>query len=159
VGVGRTPNDLKSCCDNWAIIYFPRNCLLSPHFLMTIHFSIILLQKLRNAMLNGLLMIRMILSQWNKLKMKNDVFAIKCAKRGNDIYRYRVYTRFKRFRVFSFYTFFLGEGFYFNSLKCVKAAVSYSERFYLFVFYGVSFYNVLASVYDLHFYGNIFGCI
>ncbi len=36
----------------------------------------------------------MILSKWNKEKWKNDVFAIKCSKRGNDIYRHRVKERF-----------------------------------------------------------------
>ena len=36
----------------------------------------------------------MILSKWNKEKGKNDVFAIKCSKRGNDIYRHRVKQRF-----------------------------------------------------------------
>jgi len=37
----------------------------------------------------------MILSRWNQKEWKNDVFAVKCAKRGNDVYRYRVYRRFK----------------------------------------------------------------
>jgi hypothetical protein len=37
----------------------------------------------------------MILSRWNKLEWKNDVYAVKCAKRGNDVYRFRVYKRFK----------------------------------------------------------------
>jgi len=37
----------------------------------------------------------MILSRWNETEWKNDVFAVKCAKRGNDVYRYRVYRRFK----------------------------------------------------------------
>jgi hypothetical protein len=37
----------------------------------------------------------MILSRWNRKKWKNDVFAVKCAKRGNDVYRSRVYHRFK----------------------------------------------------------------
>jgi len=37
----------------------------------------------------------MILTRWNKMKWKNDVFAVKCAKRGNDVYRFRVYRRFK----------------------------------------------------------------
>jgi hypothetical protein len=37
----------------------------------------------------------MILSRWNREKWKNDVFAVKCAKRGNDVYRSRVYYRFK----------------------------------------------------------------
>lgn len=37
----------------------------------------------------------MILSKWNDKKWKNDVFAIKCSKRGNDIYRHRVKNRFE----------------------------------------------------------------
>jgi hypothetical protein len=37
----------------------------------------------------------MILSQWNKKKQRNDLFAVKCAKRGNDVYRKRVSRRFK----------------------------------------------------------------
>ena len=37
----------------------------------------------------------MILSRWNASESKNDVFAVKCAKRGNDVYRSRVYHRFK----------------------------------------------------------------
>jgi len=37
----------------------------------------------------------MILSRWNQKEWKNDVFAVKCAKRGNDVCRYRVYRRFK----------------------------------------------------------------
>ena len=37
----------------------------------------------------------MILSRWNQKEWKNDVFAVKCAERGNDVYRYRVYRRFK----------------------------------------------------------------
>jgi hypothetical protein len=37
----------------------------------------------------------MILVRWNREKWKNDVFAVKCAKRGNDVYRSRVYHRFK----------------------------------------------------------------
>jgi hypothetical protein len=32
----------------------------------------------------------MILKKWSQEKWKNDVFAVKCAKRGNDVYRYRV---------------------------------------------------------------------
>lgn len=36
----------------------------------------------------------MILSKWNKAKCKNDVFAFKSAKRGNDVYRNRVERRF-----------------------------------------------------------------
>ena len=35
----------------------------------------------------------MILSRWDG--SKNEVFAVKCAKRGNDVYRWRVYRRFK----------------------------------------------------------------
>jgi hypothetical protein len=35
----------------------------------------------------------MILSRWNG--SKNEVYAVKCAKRGNDVYRSRVYQRFK----------------------------------------------------------------
>ena len=37
----------------------------------------------------------MILSKWNKAKSKNDVFAVKCAKRGNDVYHSRVESRFR----------------------------------------------------------------
>lgn len=37
----------------------------------------------------------MILSQWNKKKQRNDLFAVKCAKRGNDVYRSRVSRRFR----------------------------------------------------------------
>jgi hypothetical protein len=37
----------------------------------------------------------MILSRWNKKEWKNDVYAVKCAKRGNDVYRSRVESRFK----------------------------------------------------------------
>jgi hypothetical protein len=37
----------------------------------------------------------MILSRWNKEEWKNDVYAVKCAKRGNDVYRSRVESRFK----------------------------------------------------------------
>jgi hypothetical protein len=36
----------------------------------------------------------MILSKWNPKKWKNDVFAVKCSKRGNDVYRSRVKNRF-----------------------------------------------------------------
>jgi len=32
----------------------------------------------------------MILSKWNKEEWKNDVYAIKCSKRGNDVYRSRL---------------------------------------------------------------------
>ena len=38
----------------------------------------------------------MIFTKWNKKKWKNDVFAVKCAKRGNDVYRHRVESRFRR---------------------------------------------------------------
>jgi hypothetical protein len=37
----------------------------------------------------------MILSKWNKAKWKNDVFAVKCSKRGNDVYHSRVESRFR----------------------------------------------------------------
>ena len=37
----------------------------------------------------------MILSKWNKKEWKNEVFAVKCAKRGNDFYRSRVESRFR----------------------------------------------------------------
>ncbi len=37
----------------------------------------------------------MILTKWNKQKWKNDVFAVKCAKRGNDVYVSRVKSRFR----------------------------------------------------------------
>lgn len=37
----------------------------------------------------------MILTRWNKAKWKNDVFAVKCAKRGNDVYHSRVERRFR----------------------------------------------------------------
>jgi hypothetical protein len=37
----------------------------------------------------------MILSRWNKEEWKNDVYAVKCAKRGNDVYRSRVESRFR----------------------------------------------------------------
>jgi len=37
----------------------------------------------------------MILTRWNKEKWKNEVFAVKCAKRGNDVYRFRVSRRFR----------------------------------------------------------------
>jgi len=37
----------------------------------------------------------MILTKWNKEKWKNDVYAVKCAKRGNDVYRSRVESRFR----------------------------------------------------------------
>jgi len=37
----------------------------------------------------------MILSRWNREEWKNDVYAVKCAKRGNDVYRSRVESRFR----------------------------------------------------------------
>lgn len=37
----------------------------------------------------------MILSRWNKMEYKNEFFAVKCAKRGNDVYRFRVSRRFR----------------------------------------------------------------
>ena len=37
----------------------------------------------------------MILSRYNEKEWKNEFFAVKCAKRGNDVYRFRVYRRFK----------------------------------------------------------------
>jgi len=37
----------------------------------------------------------MILTKWNKKKWKNDVYAVKCAKRGNDVYVSRVKSRFR----------------------------------------------------------------
>jgi hypothetical protein len=37
----------------------------------------------------------MILSKWNKAEWKNDVFAVKCTKRGNDVYHSRVESRFR----------------------------------------------------------------
>jgi hypothetical protein len=37
----------------------------------------------------------MILTKWNPKKWKNDVYAVKCAKRGNDVYRSRVESRFR----------------------------------------------------------------
>lgn len=37
----------------------------------------------------------MILSKWNKEEWKNDVFAVKCSKRGNDVYSGRVERRFR----------------------------------------------------------------
>jgi hypothetical protein len=36
----------------------------------------------------------MVLSKWNQKKWKNDIFAVKCSKRGNDVYRTRVQNRF-----------------------------------------------------------------
>ena len=39
----------------------------------------------------------MILSKWNNWENKNEVFGVKCAKRGNDVYRFRVYRRFREF--------------------------------------------------------------
>lgn len=37
----------------------------------------------------------MILSRWDERELRNEVFAVKCAKRGNDVYRFRVHRRFK----------------------------------------------------------------
>lgn len=37
----------------------------------------------------------MILCRLNEKEWKNEFFAVKCAKRGNDVYRFRVYRRFK----------------------------------------------------------------
>lgn len=37
----------------------------------------------------------LILSKLNEVKVKYEWFAVKCAKRGNDIYKSRVYNRFK----------------------------------------------------------------
>jgi hypothetical protein len=39
----------------------------------------------------------MILSKWNWAKWRNDVVAVKCSKRGNDVYRSRVKNRFVGF--------------------------------------------------------------
>ena len=36
----------------------------------------------------------MILTKWNRKEWKNEVFAVKCAKRGNDVYQSRVKSRF-----------------------------------------------------------------
>ena len=38
----------------------------------------------------------MIFNRLNLQTFKSDVFAIKCSKRGNDVYRHRVYRRFKK---------------------------------------------------------------
>jgi hypothetical protein len=43
----------------------------------------------------------MILTKWNKKKWRNDVYAVKCAKRGNDVYRSRVESRFRGLRRYS----------------------------------------------------------
>ena len=43
----------------------------------------------------------MILTKWNSEKWKNDVYAVKCAKRGNDVYRSRVENRFRGLRRYS----------------------------------------------------------
>lgn len=37
----------------------------------------------------------MIFSKWNPEKCRNDIIAIKCAKRGNDVYCSRVEGRFR----------------------------------------------------------------
>lgn len=47
----------------------------------------------------------MILSKWNKQKWKNDVFAVKCAKRGNDVSRQRTKARFRGISNQDFYFF------------------------------------------------------
>jgi len=36
-----------------------------------------------------------ILSRWDEIERRNEVFAVKWAKRGNDVYRFRVSRRFK----------------------------------------------------------------
>lgn len=43
----------------------------------------------------------MILCKWNKAKWKNDVYAVKCTKRGNDVYANRVESRFRGLKRFS----------------------------------------------------------
>ena len=43
----------------------------------------------------------MILTKWNPKKWKNDVYAVKCAKRGNDVYQSRVKNRFKGLKRYS----------------------------------------------------------
>jgi hypothetical protein len=40
----------------------------------------------------------MIFTKWNRKKWKNDVYAVKCSKRGNDVYRSRVESRFRGLR-------------------------------------------------------------
>jgi len=35
----------------------------------------------------------MILSRWNQMECRNEVFAAKCAKRGNDVYRWNSFSR------------------------------------------------------------------
>ena len=37
----------------------------------------------------------MILTKWNPEKQKNDVYAVKCSKRGNDVYKIRVKRKFQ----------------------------------------------------------------
>lgn len=37
----------------------------------------------------------MILNRWNKKKWINEFFAVKCSKRGNDVYKSRVFRRFR----------------------------------------------------------------
>ena len=36
----------------------------------------------------------MVLTKWNKEKWKYDAFAVKCSKRGNDVYKTRVKRKF-----------------------------------------------------------------
>ena len=43
----------------------------------------------------------MIFTKWNRKKWKNDVYAVKCSKRGNDVYRSRVKSRFRGLRHYS----------------------------------------------------------
>ena len=37
----------------------------------------------------------MILNRIDLRTFKSDVFALKCSKRGNDVYRFRIYRKFK----------------------------------------------------------------
>ena len=37
----------------------------------------------------------MILTRWNKEKWTNDVYTVKCSKRGNDVYKSRVKRKFE----------------------------------------------------------------
>lgn len=37
----------------------------------------------------------MILGRYDEKELRNEVFAVKCSKRGNDVYRSRVYSRFR----------------------------------------------------------------
>jgi hypothetical protein len=43
----------------------------------------------------------MILTKWNPEKWRNEVYAVKCAKRGNDVYRSRVKSRFAGLKRYS----------------------------------------------------------